>query len=240
MLADGVEWKDVLASIGGILAGGAIFKFALDWRAARSGERLAVQQHEREARQGEIAELYRIIDRLKVEHAECNKQLADTRAENLTTRLEVERLRGDLRVMEIRMTRTEQVAGTETPGASVPFWVTCGIDGIVRECKGPVFPVLHVMASDMLRQPIQRWVPKRFLAKHQAGMAAIQAGGPLPSPDSPIFGFALRPDGSEVPVKIKLSGATVPGGDILISAEIQQRTVLPGEETAASAGGNPP
>jgi PAS domain S-box-containing protein len=139
---------------------------------------------------------------LDKERQEYDVHLESLRLENSRLSVKIARLEGELRVAYTTM--SSRILG-ESVDNMVDVVITANQDGIIVAVSPAVTFLLQYMPEQLIGKPITVLIPERFRELHREGFARIVRENRAPDPMQVICSMALRRDGEEIPIDLKLA-----------------------------------
>ena len=180
---------------------------------------------------------YSMLEKVEAQQARMDRQAGEiTELRISATRCEAEKahqaiayahLEGDFKLLTATVQRLQVKAGDVLPIIS-PVNIIADLDGVILNVDGAVGPLLNYRPQELIRKNVEMLVPNRFKPLHKAAIGRVKLEiGSGPWTERILPTYALKSDGTEVAVTVKLIGWPTVKGDWLISGEIRQRVDTP-------------
>lgn len=155
---------------------------------------------------------------------ESADQINRLRDELQRTRIEAEKLRGYVQLLQVsnaQLRGGDPFGGTErwTEGTVIADEM-----GRIKQVSAEITRMFHYESkSDLVGRPITILIPEDKRALHEAGLKRIRETGELPDPMNIICGEGLTKDGQRFPLSLQLSAWKGPDSKFTFNATVKER-----------------
>jgi cell division protein FtsB len=147
--------------------------------------------------------------RISIENAQCRQENAE--------------LKGEIKLLQTGLQRTQQHVGMEVPGVTGGCLIIAEMDGTIRDASPSTGPVLEWLAPELIGKNLEVLVPDDIKPLYREALAKIMSAGVEPWTERTVLSEALTKSGRRVKVSIRVKAWQTGGGHWLLSGEIKER-----------------